>query len=195
MARALRLSAYSAATLAALAACSTGSAGGGLTPVTAIVVPSARLLREHRCGAAEGQVLKYAVVLEDRTGAPLAGAVYDCYADATFTNLPPGRDGTYRYVLHVYAYDDATYRRHASTIEGAGASRSALERTDAPLRARCEGEQWFDVTTSAVCTDLEPPPIRVTARPESADGGDGGLEDDGGLDGGSDGETDADAGP
>lgn len=192
MARALRLSALIAATLAAVSACSTGSAGNGLTPVTGIVVPTARLLRDYRCGAGEGQVLKYAVTLEDRTGAPMAGAVYDCYADATFTNLPPGRDGTYRYVLYVYAYDDATYRRHAATIEAAGSARAVLDATDAPLRARCEGEQRFDVATSAVCSDLEPPPFRVTARPTSSDGGDAG-DDDGGLDGGLDGESDADA--
>jgi hypothetical protein len=81
----------------------------GLAPITAVEVPIATLLLDENlgCGCGPNEVYKYAVVVayaeSDKSlsadncpgsgnkSAPdfLAGAVFDCFASATFGNLPP----------------------------------------------------------------------------------------------------------
>jgi hypothetical protein len=73
----------------------------GIAPITAISVPISSLLSDSNlgCGTGPNDVYKYAVVvayadmpgyppLSACPGAPIAGGVFDCFAQATFGNLP-----------------------------------------------------------------------------------------------------------
>jgi len=80
----------------------------GIAPITAVEVPIATLLLDSNlgCGCGPNEVYKYAVVVayaengdrpslencpgsNDRSPPFLAGAIFDCFASATFGNLPP----------------------------------------------------------------------------------------------------------
>src|SRR5579864_3752000 len=100
-----------------LAGCSTSAPSTAYTPITGIQIPSAELVAGHGCGnGGHQQVYKYAAVIaysdagpgEDGGGAipgALTSAVFDCFADGIFSNLPQSDAGNSSFAITIYAYN------------------------------------------------------------------------------------------
>lgn len=140
---------------------------------TAIVVRAAAVTEAQGCGKGAGQVLRYAAVVtgcEERAedGAcvrrvPLTAGVFDCFADATFVELP-AVGGTFSYDVDVFLYnepgaaasraalDDATARARANDPAGA---ESALRATSPTWSTTCTATQVDRVQSAATCAPVK----------------------------------------
>lgn len=169
-----RLTWLSASLLAigAATACSTTAGSLLYTPVTGVVVQSEPLTAETGCGREAGQVVRYLARIEDACGRILFARDYDCFADATFVNLPPSRYGSSLYFLRIYAFDDAAYAANAAAIQtavtpiGAGVlARTPFAALTPTYVASCTSAQSTDVQSPAVCQPLHVPGAEDTDTP------------------------------
>lgn len=149
------------AALASLVASASGLACSGLSssntttgfsPETGIIVRADALVRDFGCGSREGQVFKYAATVYDSDRKIVVPRTrFDCFADATFTNLKASQSESLRFVLEVFAFDVAG----VAAIDAAGGSDDALLRNTA-WGTSCEATQQKDVAVLAVCKPLTP---------------------------------------
>jgi hypothetical protein len=100
------------------AACSSSAATTTFIPQTGVVVRAETLTSGVGCGTGEAQIWKYAAVaVNDADGTAVAGATYDCFADAVLVNLQPSlADAGVTFTIHVFAYDEAAYTKNAATV-------------------------------------------------------------------------------
>jgi hypothetical protein len=103
----VRFKAIVAASVLALAACGSTSTTDVLPTVTSISVRADAITAGRGCGSAAGQVFKYVVLVMSPDMAYVVGNVYDCFADATFVDLPDV--GVRSYTMSVFAFDRAAY--------------------------------------------------------------------------------------
>lgn len=110
MTRSLLFAASVAALACALAGCPTTGTTVPYTPITGIEVLASDITAGHGCGTADDQVYKYAVVVSYQdSGTPVAAGVFDCFADAIFSNLSADGAGSFAFDVAVYAYNAATF--------------------------------------------------------------------------------------
>ena len=160
--RALRAAALAA--LAALcAACESGTTTDELA-ITGVVVRAEPLTRGTGCGTRAGQVFKYAAVTT-RAGTErvVDAGLYDCFADAAFINLPPDDTGSYRFDIHVFAFDRGQHDAQAGAV-GAALARGedgvpagalgGLRALTTLARTRCTVTQTLTVQSVASCDPL-----------------------------------------
>lgn len=109
MTRSLLLAASIAALACAVAGCPTTGTTAPYTPITGIQVLASDITAGRGCGTGDDQVYKYAAVVSYQdSGTLVAAGVFDCFADAIFSNLPA--EGTsYAFDVAVYAYNAATF--------------------------------------------------------------------------------------
>jgi hypothetical protein len=160
--------------------CSTGTTTVTLTPITGIVVPASDLTSGRGCGSRDGELLKYAALVQavdpnlasGGTGAVLAKGVYDCFADAIFTNLAYGADATLAYTVEIRAFDASQYAAQKDAVDALANSGAVLDvaafRALSGTRFTCTATLRLDVLTKAACAGDVP------------DAGDAGSATDGG---------------
>ncbi|MEO8874984.1 MAG: hypothetical protein ABI461_05305 [Polyangiaceae bacterium] len=139
--------------IAAIAACSSTTATTGVVPVTGITIPASALTSGFGCGTGDGQIYKYAAIVND----PPVGAVYDCFADAAFLNLNGPSDGGYVFNLSVFMYDKAAYDANASQINaavGASNAAAALAQIPSTFTTSCTGTETLNLQTIAQCNPI-----------------------------------------
>ncbi|HRG96434.1 MAG TPA: hypothetical protein PLR99_09310 [Polyangiaceae bacterium] len=151
--------------LAALtsAACESGTTTDELA-ITGVVVRAEPLTRGTGCGTKPGQVYKYAAVTT-RAGTELVvdAGLYDCFADAAFINLPPDEGGSYRFDIHVFAFDRGQHDAQAGAV-GVALSRGedgvpagalgAFRALTTLAKTRCTVTQTLTVQSVASCEPL-----------------------------------------
>ena len=145
-----------ACSLLALAACSgTTDTTTTISPVTQVIVRTDALLVGHGCGTGDNQVYKYAATIFDADKVPDGTGVYDCFADATFTNLTGSATGDYTFTLRIQAFSASTYAAQAGAIAGAVAAKdaNALDAL-ATWKTGCSATQQPNVQVLAVCDPL-----------------------------------------
>lgn len=161
-----RRSAVSAALVFAAACasgCSSSSAGGGLAPITEIVVPADAITRATGCGAEKGKTFKYAAVVSSAApigdaGAPSKGVargVYDCFVDASFSALPYNADFSATFVIDVVAFDAEEYNAQRAAIDALSDASvpvdfGAFEKLKGAVYS-CEATYRLDVASTAQC--------------------------------------------
>jgi len=124
----------------------------GFSPETGIIIRADALVRDFGCGSRSGQVFKYAATVYDSDRKIVVPRTrFDCFADATFTNLKASQSESLRFVLEVFAFDAAG----VAAIDAAGGSDDALLRNTA-WGTSCEATQQQDVAVLAVCKPLTP---------------------------------------
>lgn len=181
--RVAALLALIAALVAGEAACSSASGTVTLTPLTGIMVPASELTALRGCGPESGKVFKYAAVVSPVSSDPMPSVgfskgVYDCFADALFTNLPYGNDGTARYTIEIRTFGASEYEAQKATIDELSSTGAVLDlakfRALSGARFACTATLRLDVVTRATCgTDRGGPAPGVDAGVSpSADGGD-----------------------
>ncbi len=184
--------------LAGLAGCPTTATTTLYTPITGLTIDSATLVAGLGCGTDPTQVYKYAVVVslpgyQNPPGATAVlptSAVFDCFGNGQFANLPTFDGGDATYTLTVYAFNQATFP-------------PALGNCDyTPADAACAGENPKTVATYAsianwttTCTATQVPGVTEVAVCGSlARANDASLVPDVGSDGAGDGAGDGGTG-
>jgi hypothetical protein len=140
------------------------------TPVTGIEIDSASLVFGFGCGTGSTQVFKYAAVVSI---APPGGGdagiqtgisgVFDCFANATFSNLPLDA-GSSDFTLQIFAFNEASFPPELACAPGEGGTQGICTNASAVLAfqqqanwtAVCTATQVGGVTVPAVCPPLEP---------------------------------------
>ncbi len=131
----------------------------GYTNVTGIIIRADALVRDFGCGRANGQVVAYSARVYDADRVQVVPfGLFDCFADATFTNLQASASQSRKFDLEVFAYDAAglkviTDGTTAGTLDEGTVLRNSGWGTT------CEATQQLDVTVLAVCK-----PLRRTSR-------------------------------
>lgn len=145
------------------AACESGTTTDELA-ITGVVVRAEPLTRGTGCGTKAGQVFKYAAVTT-RAGTErvVDAGLYDCFADAAFINLPPDEGGSYRFDIHVFAFDRGQHDAQANDL-GAALARGddgvpagalgGLRALTTLARTRCTVTQTLTVQSVASCDPL-----------------------------------------
>jgi len=134
-------------------ACSSTTTVPPIQLATGITVQAAGLTTGIGCGTGPGQVYKYAAVMSD----PHVGAVYDCFADAAFVNLPTTADGGGLYTIDIFLYDQDAYNANTSQINAAvGASNALpiLAAIPSTFTTSCSATQTGYLQTVAQCTPV-----------------------------------------
>lgn len=151
------LVAPSVALLAAAAACTgTDTATVGTTTQTSIVVRGDALIAGRGCGVGDTQVFKYTVSLtapSDSTQPPV-GAVFDCFADATFAQLAASTSGKLPFTLKIHAFRASDFAKAEAQIRASAAIADATTLDGlATWKTTCEATQQPSVTVLALCPD------------------------------------------
>lgn len=142
--------------LAPLVACESSGGDGGLSPITGVLVKSESLFATRGCGTAAREGFKYAAFVESQDDQVVAAGVYDCFADASFVNLPRSRTGSLTFDVYVLAFDAPSWEGEAGPV-GAATSRAdlgALLATRPTSSTRCRATQQQDVQVLAECDPL-----------------------------------------
>ena len=139
--------ALAAAGLGALA-CS-GSTTSTTTAVEpAIVLRGTDLTSGLGCGTGPTQVFKYATVLS-QFGTPLAGGVYDCFADAAFVKPPVALDS--EVTVEVFLFTEAAFRAAGDAVTTARTNKAQLAASNPTWTSSCTAVYRPDVLTFASC--------------------------------------------
>ena len=138
------------------AACSaTTAATSSISPVTQVIVRADALLLGHGCGADDGQVFKYTATIFDADKVPAGTGVYDCFADATFSNLTGSSTSVYTFTLQIQAFNAKTYMANRDAVAAAVAKRDAAALDGlATSKTACSATQQPNVQVLAVCDPL-----------------------------------------
>lgn len=148
-----------AAVLALLGATAcTGSTTGTVTTTTqtSIVVRGDALIAGYGCGVGDGQVYKYTVSLLPPSDSkqPAIGAVVDCFADATFTQLAASASGKLPFTLRVHAFRATDFAKAEGQIRASAAIADTTTLDGlATWKTTCEATQQPSVTVLALCPD------------------------------------------
>ncbi|MEO6420425.1 MAG: hypothetical protein ABIP39_13495 [Polyangiaceae bacterium] len=142
-----------------LAACDTTAVAPTISPVTGIIIRSEQLVVGKGCGLGATQVFKYAAIVINSDGVPVAGSTYDCFADGTFVNLAATDGGNFSFDVKVAAFNAAAYDAQAAAIEDAAgrADVAALASLKATWTTDCTASQQQDIEVLAVCAPLAVP--------------------------------------
>ncbi len=162
------------AAASSLLACSGSGGGSRIPPQTGIVIRAESLTAGRGCGRDVSQVFKYAAIVFGFGGGdpgspaaytvPVTGNVFDCFADATFLDLPE-QNGSVTYRLEVFAYNAEAFARSSVSASPADA---ALLRESAPTwTTQCQASQRRDVQAVAACKPLG---IGLSGLGQPADG-------------------------
>ena len=150
--------------MVAAGACSSLSSSA-VVATTGILVRAESLTTARGCGRGPTNVFKYAVVVfgarADADGGDpasytqlVAGNVFDCFADATFTRLPSTSNST-TFRLEVYAYNESAYLAGRDVIDVAGSNATILRQGTAPTwTTQCTATQQTKVQSVALCEPL-----------------------------------------
>lgn len=166
--RSLLLAASIAALACAVAGCPSTATSVPYTPITGIEVRASDVTVGHGCGTGADQVYKYAAVVSYQdSGKPIAAGVFDCFADAIFSNLQPDDMGSLTFNVAVYAYNAATFPSalapctpqqmqppNSCATEDAGAVLSLGEMAN--WTTTCTATQPIGATQVASCCPLVP---------------------------------------
>jgi hypothetical protein len=154
---------------AAVGACAANTTTTGFTPITGIIIRSESLVAGKGCGTAPGQVYRYLAIVTyapddlGTTRDPIAGAVFDCFADGLFSNLQPAPDtGSVSYVVTIYAYDAPSYP--AADLQ------CYVDQTCAALPGACDATKLHALYTTT-CTATQQQGIAVLADCNAGDAG------------------------
>lgn len=201
---------------AAFLACSGTGGTAGLPPTTGVVIRAETLTSGRGCGREPTQLFKYAAVVFGLTpgadpqrsesyGVPVAGNLYDCFADGTFIELPE-TGGSFQYRIEIYAFNQVAFAREAARIAAAGTDVAALREAAPTWTTQCSALQLEDVESLAVCEPLAlglaglggaTPPAAVVLGTGNFPGADGGafrcVALDAGMEAGADAAVDASA--
>jgi hypothetical protein len=144
-----------ACSMVALAACSGTTATTTTSPVTQVIVRADALLAGHGCGTGDAQAYKYAATIFDADKVPRGTGLYDCFADATFTNLSGSSTGAYTFTLRIQVFNANTYETRSADIARAVTKLDA-DALDAlaTLKTSCSATQQPNVQVLAVCDSL-----------------------------------------
>ena len=141
----------------ALAACTgTNTTTVGATTQTSIVVRGDALIAGRGCGTGDGQVFKYSVSLipPSDSAQPPIGSVFDCFADATFTQLAATASGKLPFTLKVHAFRASDWAKAEGQIRSSAAIADAITLDGlATWKTTCEATQQPSVTVLALCPD------------------------------------------
>jgi hypothetical protein len=174
-------------------ACGGTSTSNTIPPITGIVVRAETLTTGRGCGQGPGQVFKYAAAvygLKDPTGdagrgpyldpdqfsLPVTAAIFDCFTDGTFVQLPPqpNANGSFTYRVEVFVFDSAALAAaqaatpslnqivgeiapaflDAGLVGAAMMGRDQLRATLPTWTTTCYATQQQDVQVLAVCDPL-----------------------------------------
>lgn len=140
----------------ALLACDTTTVTAAISPVTGIIIRSEGLVVGKGCGVGATQIFKYAAIVINSDGLPVAGATYDCFADGTFVNLAATDGGSFSFQVKIAAFNAAAYNAQASAIEDAAgrADVAALAALKPTWTTDCTASQQQDIEVLAVCAPL-----------------------------------------
>lgn len=160
----LRVSAFGAVVIAFGLAASCATTGTPITsPITGIIVIADLLIGDLGCGTKAGQVYKYAAVVIDADGVPVAAETYDCFADGTFVNLNPSDSGSLSFTVQIFAYDQSAYLARQKDIEGdvalvnspgSNGPVNLFPSVPSTWKTICEATQQSQVEVLAVCAPL-----------------------------------------
>jgi hypothetical protein len=170
-----------------LARCTDSTPVVALTPYTGINIDSASLVSGLGCGTAPGQVYRYVARVDAARDAAataagfLAVAVFDCYADGVFENLPASDAGSYDFTLTIYAWDRPSLPPSLDCDGGPCAPPSsdtlATLGPGAKWTTTCTATQEPGAVVYAACAPLHLQPAEVgTDASASADAGTDALE-------------------
>lgn len=154
----------------ALSGCPTLTTAAGFTPATGIVIRSSTLVGGHGCGKGLDQVFRYSAVVfyaddhGNRSGAPIASGVFDCFADGLFENLRTNDGGSTSFVVSIYAYNQFSLPADldcppdvtpcpAEDLDG-DTPLVLRDGPQAPWTTTCHATQQQDITVVAVCDPL-----------------------------------------
>jgi hypothetical protein len=182
-------------------ACSGTTTSDVIPPITGIVVRAETLTLGRGCGRAPGQVFKYAAVAYGYNGSdfpapaqaeklahdnpekfsPVTAAIYDCFTDGTFVQLPPQPtpNGILTYRLELYVFDATAYDRTSNEIvavvngianKNEEGDPKKLALTFPTWTTTCVGTQQQDVQVLANCDPI------VFGNGGIATGGDAGVK-------------------
>jgi hypothetical protein len=160
----------------AIAGCTTSGPATAYTPITGIQILAAEIVAGRGCGRGMGQVYKYAAVVAQTGdgGVPtrtLTSGVFDCFADAIFSNLQPLDGGAPVFEVSIYAYDNDSFPgaldcpQSVAPCPGDDASAVLPWEQAANWTAICTVSQSQGITTVASCPPLLPSP----AHPSQSD--------------------------
>ncbi len=149
---------------AALGACTTATATTVYTPVTGIQVPSADVAQGHGCGTGSDQVYRYIAVISypsDASTTFSTTAVFDCFADGLFSNLPfTNAAASQPFNITIFAFNQASFPAAldcvGSPCPGDDAGEVALWTGTANWTGKCQATEVSGVTALATCAPLEP---------------------------------------
>jgi hypothetical protein len=156
-----------AAALGAFTGCTSSPTATLYTPLTGIQIPASAIVAGHGCGTRPDQVYKYAAAIAHATsdggapGMPFTSGVFDCFADAIFSNLPV-ETGIDPYQITIYAYNQCSFPEGLQCSPGAtscpGDDAGALQpfETSATWTSTCSATQFLGSTAIAACPTLEP---------------------------------------
>lgn len=86
---------------------------------------------------------------------PVTANVFDCFTDGAFIDLQPV-NGSTRFRLEVFAYNEPAYTASRAAIEGAGTNTTQLQTTTPTWTTECSAVQQLSVQTLALCSPLAP---------------------------------------
>lgn len=114
----------------------------------AIVLRGTDLTRGLGCGTGATQVFKYAAVLS-QSGTPLAGGVYDCFADAAFVKPAVLFDS--EVTVEVFLFTEAAFRAKSDAITSARSNKIQLAASSPTWTSQCTAVYRPDVLSYASC--------------------------------------------
>lgn len=138
---------------------STSNTTTGYTNVTGIIIRADALVRDFGCGQGNGQVVAYGARVYDADRVQVVPfGLFDCFADATFTNLQASASQSRKFDLEVFAYDATSLKTIVDATNAGTLDEGTLLRNTG-WGTSCEATQQLDVTVLAVCK-----PLRRTSR-------------------------------
>jgi hypothetical protein len=129
--------------------------------VTSLVVLSESITHGLGCGEGASQIYKYAVVVASREEQPrnLASGIYDCFADATITNLGTPEGASLDFRVEIYAFNKAAYdaqfegKTH-STLSGELLAVENVRKLNPTWSTQCVANEQASGRILAVCNSL-----------------------------------------
>lgn len=151
------------------------------TPYPGVDVPSSVVVAGIGCGAAPGQVFRYAVVLGDPSDAsspslaplpdgapPVYASVFSCFTNGAFAGVSTSPGGGATVELWIYAYDEADFEAAQATVPDFDCGNPTCPLSaDAGVPSLLQAPSTYVTTCTAtlesgdhvlpVCQPLEPP--------------------------------------
>ncbi len=186
----------------AIAACDTTTTTTAYTPITGILIRSSSLVEGFGCGTGPNQVYRYVATVDyanatmatpdggaaaQPSGAPWTN-IFDCFTDGVFENLPSSTTGSQAFVVSIFAYDTASYKRAGLPVDlgcPPGMAGSAAVCVSPPQRLSRAAAQQALWTTTCSATQEQGIPVLAVCLPltQSKTSAEAGALDGAALDG------------